>query len=74
MGPGTENPLEWTWDQAARQEVASYRDLPPPPQVNRMTDASENIPLPQTSFAGGKNDFMSTIAIPCQGSTYFNDL
>ena len=26
-----------------------------PPPVNRMTDACENITLPQTSFAGGKN-------------------
>ena len=26
MGPGTETPLEGTWDQAARQEVTSYRD------------------------------------------------
>ena len=25
----------------------------PSPPVNRMTDASENITLPQTSFAGG---------------------
>ena len=25
------------------------------PPVNRMTDACENITLPQTSFAGGKN-------------------
>ena len=51
-------PLEGTWDQAANQEVASYRDHP----VDRMTDASENITLPQTSFAGGNK----TIACECQ--------
>ena len=27
-----------------------------PPPVNRMTDASKNITLPQTSFAGGNKD------------------
>ena len=27
----------------------------PHPPVNRMTDACENITLPQTSFAGGNN-------------------
>ena len=26
----------------------------PPPPLNRMTDACDNIALPQTSFAGGK--------------------
>ena len=39
--------LEGTWDQAARQEVTSYRD--PPEQTNRC----KNSTLPQTSFAGG---------------------
>ena len=29
--------------------------MPGTPPVNRMTDACENITLPQTSFAGGKN-------------------
>ena len=29
--------------------------LPGRPPVNRMTDACENIALPQTSFAGGNN-------------------
>ena len=50
--PGTEtpHPLEGTYDQAARQEMTSYRDTP---QMYRMTDASENITLPQTSFTGG---------------------
>ena len=28
MGPGIESPLEGTWNQAARQEVTSYRDPP----------------------------------------------
>ena len=46
--PQAKNPLhpEGTWDQAARQEVTSYKDLP----VDRMT---ENITLPQTSFTDG---------------------
>ena len=48
--PG-QRPLEGTWDQAARQEVTSYRD----PHLDRMTDASENITLPRTSFAGGND-------------------
>ena len=35
-----------------------------PPPVHRMTDACKNITLPQTSFAGGKKQFIrsSTIA------------
>ena len=47
------DPMEGTrfsWDQAVRQEVTSYRD---PSPVNRMTHASENITFPQTSFVGG---------------------
>ena len=52
MGPETEIPSEGTWDQAARQEVTSYKV--PLPTVDRMTDASKNITLPQTSFAGDK--------------------
>ena len=50
MGPETETPQEGTWDQSARQEVTLYRVTSPP--VNSMTDASKNITLPQTSFAG----------------------
>ena len=50
MGPETETTPEGTWDQAVRQEVTSYRN---PHPVNRMTHASENVVLPQTSFAGG---------------------
>ena len=34
MGPGTETPLEGTWDQAVRQEVTSCR-TPLPPVVDR---------------------------------------
>ena len=34
-------------------EADPLTDAEPP--VNRMTDASENITLPQTSFTGGKN-------------------
>ena len=48
MAPGTEKPPEGTWDQAARQEVTSYRDLP-----CGQTDTCKNITLPQTSFADG---------------------
>ena len=44
-------PLEGTWDQAARQGS----DIMRRPPVDRMTDASENITLPQTLFAGGNN-------------------
>ena len=55
--PLDRDPSEGTWDQAARQEVTSYRD----PTVNRMTDASKNITLPQTSFAGGKKDDVNII-------------
>ena len=32
------------------------------PPVNRMTDACENITLPQTSFAGGKNRLAFTLS------------
>ena len=39
MGQGTETSLEGTWDQAARQEVTSYRD----PPVNRITQTCKNI-------------------------------
>ena len=52
MRPETENPQEGTSDQAARQEVTSYRDVLFP--VDRMTDVSKNISLPQTSFVGRK--------------------
>ena len=51
MGQEIEPPPEGTWDQAARQEMTLYRD--PLSPVNRMTDASKNITLPKTSFAGG---------------------
>ena len=57
--PLDRDPPEGTWDQgqrpdqAARQTGSDIKDSPPP--VNRMTHASENITLPQTSFAGGKN-------------------
>ena len=47
-------PREGTWDQVARMEVTSYKDPPPPPTMDRMTDICKNITLPQTSFAGGK--------------------
>ena len=40
------DPLEGTWDQAARQEVTSYGN-PAPRPLDRMTDMCENITLPQ---------------------------
>ena len=49
--PPDKDPPEGTRDQAARQEVTSYRDPPP----DRMRDDSENITLPQTSFVDGNN-------------------
>ena len=52
MGPETEIPLERTRDQAARQEVTSYKD---PPRCGQ-TNASENNSLSQTWFTGGNND------------------
>ena len=51
-GTRDRDPLEGTWAQAAREEVTSYRD---PLPVDRITDASKNVTLPQTSFAGGNN-------------------
>ena len=54
-----QRPPGGTWEQAARQEVTSYRD----PPVNRMTHTSENITLPQTSFAGGNKCVVETLAI-----------
>ena len=39
-----------------------------PPPVNRMTDACENITLPQTSFAAGNKLHYSLISdLPFQG-------
>ena len=51
MGQGTETPLEGTWDQAARQEVISYKDIPPPPSVDRQTLLKK-----LSSFAGGNKE------------------
>ena len=45
MGPETKTPLEGTWDQAARQEVTSYRD--PLHPMNRMTDIVKTLPCPK---------------------------
>ena len=42
-------PLPWK-EHGTKQEVTSYRDPP-----HGQTDTWENITLPQTSFAGGKN-------------------
>ena len=47
MGPETETP-KGTWDQAARQEITS---------PDRMTDATKNFTLHQTSFEGGNKPF-----------------
>ena len=51
MGPGTETPVEGTWEKAARHEVTLYR--PPPPR--ELKKKRENITLPQTLFSGGNN-------------------
>ena len=48
------DPLEGRWDQAARQEVTSYRD----PHGKNEHTISENITLPYTLFGGGKNSKM----------------
>ena len=58
-------PLEGTWDQAQRppgrtmgpgsQMGSDIIQTPPHPTPNRMTHASKNVTLSQTSFAAGKN-------------------
>ena len=60
MGPGTKTPQK-KHGKAARQEVISYRD---PLPLTRMTDGSENITLPQTSYVGGKNAFVYLFSFP----------
>ena len=59
--PGTPRSRHPPWEQAP---PLSQEQAPPPkqsphgtrhPPVNRMTNRSKNITLPQTSFAGGKN-------------------
>ena len=52
--PPRGRPPEGSWDQVARQEVIQVILYGEPP-MKIMTDASENITLPQTSFAGGNN-------------------
>ena len=49
MGPETECLPDGTWDQPARQEVTAHTEIPLP-SMNRMTNASKNITLPQTLF------------------------
>ena len=49
---------EHPWPETPWTETPLDSDSPrqrPPPPVNRMTHASKNITLPQTSFAGGKD-------------------
>ena len=41
-------------------------DRDPSRLVNRMTDASKNITLPQTSFAGGKNYLPGFWLVACR--------
>ena len=43
MRPGTETPLEGTWDQTAKQELTPYRELP----MDRMTDTCKKLPCPK---------------------------
>ena len=46
-------------EQSARQEVTSYRT--PPTPVNKMTNASKNMTLPQTPFSGGSNNILASL-------------
>ena len=57
--PGQRPPGEGTWDQAARQEVTSYS----PPCSEWLAHASENITLPQTSFAGGNKHYVKYLGL-----------
>ena len=72
-GPGPDPPQfppwVWAWRGSPWQGGVSQHALrqTPPPTVNRMTDACENITLPQTSFAGGnKKTFnrSATVRLP----------
>ena len=49
-------PLIWFWRGGSAQPPWMQTPLTPRLLPNRMTDASENITLPQTSFAGGNNE------------------
>ena len=53
--PPRQTPLVGTWDQAAKQEVTSYKDPLPSLWTEWLTHTCENIILPQTSFAGSNN-------------------
>ena len=53
MGPGTEIPIERTWDQAARQEVRSYRDPLPCKQNDRIIIHLRTYPLPVLAHSDG---------------------
>ena len=66
--PKTETPFpEGTWDQAARQELKSWRPPPPLPlRTDWLTLAYENITLPQTSFVGGKYQGVAQITLVAQ--------
>ena len=48
--------------------VSVQRETPPP--VNRMTDASKNITLPQTSFAGGNKKAFNRMCTDCGNGLY----
>ena len=58
---------------SGRRTLDRDRDSP----VNRLTNASKNITLPQTSFTGGKNDKHQGVAspsFPCEWTFTVNNL
>ena len=61
----------------SRGDLKPERDLCPggvsvSPPVNRMTDMSKNITLPQTSFVGSNNNTVQLVYISYQG--YLSDV
>ena len=70
MGPETETPRR---NMGLGSQTRS--DIIQTPPVNRMTHASENITLPQTSFTGGKNKKKKAFSMQVRGfvvTEFFN--
>ena len=64
----TEIPLDrspWTETNPLDKDPPSQR----PDPVDRMTDACENITLPQTSFAGGNNSLTLNLGVASPGNS-----
>ena len=68
--PWTDIPPEGTWDQIQRLPEGTVSQTgsdiiqnhpPPATPVNRMTNASKNMTLPQTPFAGGNNNILASL-------------